>query len=148
MVFKLTGAAEGKILLRGFVELVDDSAYRLDCDIYLHVKGYSLARVTHVDLENPVLNKIVKPKKAMYLPFKVGDSKIIIYLKKMIRINNPNITVKKISIYCPELADALGENESSYVYVGGKFGGVFLGFKKDFIKKLEALAEKYHWLVK
>ena len=144
----MTGAAEGKIPLRGFVELIDDSAYRLDCDIYLHIKGYSLARVTHIDLENPILNKIVKPKKAMYLPFKVGYSKIIIFLKKTIRINNPDVTIKKISIYCPELVDALGEDKSSYVYVGGKFGGVFLGFKKDFIKRLEALAEEYHWSVK
>ncbi len=138
----MTGPAEGKIPIRGIVELIDDSTHRLECNIYLHVKGYSLARVTHIDLEHPILNEIIKPKKALYLPFKIRNSRIIVFFKEPIHISNPGIIVRKISIYCPELASALGEGESSFVYVGGKVGGIFLGFKKVFVRRLESLAKR------
>lgn len=58
-------------------------------DVYIHEKGKSLARITHIDIELPELNEIIKPK------------------------------------------------ESSYVQ--GKDGGVFIGLKKDMIKRAEKL---------
>ncbi len=70
----MSGPAEGKIKLG-------------KADVYLHVKGKSRARITHIDIELPELNKIIKP----------------------------------------------GEN----TYVGGKEGGVFIGLKKDMIKRAE-----------
>lgn len=73
----MTGPGEGKISLG-------------KADIYIHIKGKSNARITHVDIENPKLNKIIKD----------GES----------------------------------------TYVGGKKGGVFLGLKKDMIKRAEKLA--------
>lgn len=60
-------------------------------DVYIHEKGKSLARVTHVDIELPGLNKIVKPGEA--------------------------------------------------TYVQGKEGGVFIGLKKEMIKRAEKLLE-------
>ena len=61
-------------------------------DVYIHEKGKSLARVTHIDIELPELNDIIKP------------------------------------------------NESSYVQ--GKEGGVFIGLKKEMIKRAERVLEK------
>lgn len=61
-------------------------------DVYIHLKGQSRARITHVDIELDELNKIVKPKEASY--------------------------------------------------VQGKKGGVFIGLKKEMIKRAEALAKK------
>ncbi len=58
-------------------------------DVYIHEKGKSLARVTHIDIELPELNEIIKPK------------------------------------------------ESSYVQ--GKDGGVFIGLKKEMIKRAEKI---------
>ena len=75
----MSGPAEGKIKLG-------------KADVYIHLKGESGATVTHVDIELPDLNKIIKP----------------------------------------------GEN----TYVGGKKGGVFLGLKKDMIKRAEELSKK------
>lgn len=61
-------------------------------DVYIHLKGESGARITHIDIELDKLNKIIKPKEASY--------------------------------------------------VGGKSGGVFLGLKKEMIKRAEKEAKK------
>lgn len=61
-------------------------------DVYVHVKGKSGASVTHIDIELPALNKIIKS----------------------------------------------GEN----TYVGGKEGGVFLGLKKEMIKRAERIVDE------
>lgn len=72
----MSGPGEGKIKLG-------------KADVYLHVKGKSNARITHLDIELDEINKIIKP----------------------------------------------GENS----YVGAKEGGIFIGLKKEQIKR----AEKY-----
>jgi hypothetical protein len=75
----MSGEGEGKIKLG-------------KADIYIHIKGKSNARITHIDIESDELNKIVQP--------------------------------------------------SESTYVGGKEGGVFIGLKKEMIKRAEELAEK------
>ena len=61
-------------------------------DVYIHEKGKLGASVTHIDIELPALNKIIKP----------GES----------------------------------------TYCGSKKGGVFIGLKKEMIKKAEKLLKK------
>ncbi|PCN51100.1 hypothetical protein B6U99_00920 [Candidatus Geothermarchaeota archaeon ex4572_27] len=132
----MTGPAEGKIPLEGYVEAkLPGGWHRIDCDIYLHVKGYSLARVTHVDLEHPELNDIVPPGSSHYVPFRLRGERIDVALRGRLRGRD----VYWISIWCPDLARALGEGHS-YVYIGGKYGGVFLGFKREYVRKLEEFA--------
>jgi len=63
----MTGPAEGKIELK-------------NAKIYIHVKGKSLARITHIDVEHPKLNQIIKPKEATYCAGKQGG--FFIGLKK------------------------------------------------------------------
>ena len=75
----MSGPGEGKIKL--------GNAF-----VYLHERGKSGATVTHLDIELPELNKIIK------------------------------------------------DGESSFV--GGKEGGVFIGLKKEMIKRAEDLAKK------
>jgi len=72
----MSGPGEGKIKIG-------------KADVYIHLKGKSGARVTHVDIELDEINKIIKPGEASY--------------------------------------------------VQGKEGGVFIGLKKDMIKKAEEL---------
>ena len=36
-------------------------------NVYIHEKGKSLARITHIDIELEELNKIIKPKQACYV---------------------------------------------------------------------------------
>ena len=55
----MTGPGYGKKLLRG-------------AKVYVHEKGKSMARITHIDIEHPDINKIIKPKEATYAAGKKG----------------------------------------------------------------------------
>lgn len=67
-------------------------------DVYVHEKGKSMAKITHIDIELDKLNKIILP------------------------------------------------GESSYVQ--GKKGGVFIGLKKEMIKKSEKILRKQSFFMK
>ncbi len=49
-------------------------------DVYIHEKGKSNARITHVDIELDKLNDIIKPGEASYVQAKEGG--VFIGLKK------------------------------------------------------------------
>ena len=49
-------------------------------NVYIHEKGKSLARVTHIDIELESLNKIIKPGEVTYMQAKDGG--VFIGLKK------------------------------------------------------------------
>lgn len=55
----MSGAGEGKYLLKG-------------AKVYIHEKGKSLARITHIDIEHPTISKIIKEKEATYCAGKHG----------------------------------------------------------------------------
>jgi len=62
-------------------------------NVYIHEKGKSLARVTHIDIELAELNKIVKPGEASYVQGKEGG--VFIGLKKEMIKRAENILKKK-----------------------------------------------------
>lgn len=41
-------------------------------NVYIHEKGKSSARITHIDIELPELNKILKPGESSYVQAKEG----------------------------------------------------------------------------
>jgi len=49
-------------------------------EVYIHEKGKSNARITHLDIELPELNEIVKPGEASYVQGKEGG--VFIGLKR------------------------------------------------------------------
>ena len=55
----MSGEGEGKIELKG-------------AKVYIHQKGKSSARITHIDVEHPELNDIIKEKEATYAAGKAG----------------------------------------------------------------------------
>ena len=85
----MSGPGEGKKLLG-------------KADVYIHEKGKSNARITHVDIELSELNDIVKPGEATYVQGKEGG--IFIGLKKemiqriensLSHSNSKNLKVKR-----------------------------------------------------
>lgn len=76
----MSGPGEGKILLG-------------KADVYLHVKGKSNARITHIDIELDKLNKIVKPNEASYVAGKSGG--VFIGLKKEMIARAERVIKKK-----------------------------------------------------
>ena len=77
----MSGPGEGKKLLRG-------------AKVYIHEKGKSMASVTHIDIEHPDINKIIKPKEATYAAGKKGGC--FIGLKKEM-IKRAEKLIKKLS---------------------------------------------------
>ena len=131
----MTGPGEGKIPLRASVYLASGGPRRpLPCTVYLHVKGYSLARVTHIDVEAEELNKVLAPGESCYATLICTGGRLAVALWGPRRC--------RLEIECRELAEALGPSRS-VVYVGGKEGGIFLGFKKEYLRRLEELAERH-----
>ena len=110
----------GKVFLDG-IEL-DDSA------IYIHVKGYSRARVTHIDIESPSLKGVIRPRHSAYPEVKWSELTVI------------NVNNHKIIINSEKLGEIIHLNGN--LYVGGKGKGIFLGFHREQIKEMENFASK------
>lgn len=55
----MSGPGEGKHELKG-------------AKVYIHEKGKSAARITHIDIEHPVIGEIIKDKEATYCAGKEG----------------------------------------------------------------------------
>lgn len=76
----MSGPAEGKIEIK-------------DVKAYIHVKGKSRARITHVDIESDIISKIIKDKEATYCAGKPGGC--FIGLKKEMIKRAENLIKKK-----------------------------------------------------
>jgi len=63
----MSGPGEGKIPLK-------------KVKAYIHIKGKSRARITHIDIESPELGKLIKPGESTYCGGKHGG--VFIGLKK------------------------------------------------------------------
>lgn len=63
----MSGPGEGKIKIG-------------KADVYVHLKGKSEARITHIDVELPELNEFIKPGENSYVGGKEG--RVFIGLKK------------------------------------------------------------------
>ncbi len=92
--------------------------------VFVHIKGYSRARVTHVDVEDPSLKKVIPPRHSDY-PSVVWSTKVEIPVKGHILVLESETLGKILKM-------------QGNLYVGGKGKGVFLGFHKEQIRELEA----------
>jgi len=131
----MTGPGIGKLKLeKAVVYLEDGEKVRLkDTSVYIHMKGFSLARVTHLDIEHPSLNGVVGNGKFLSIHGIKGGIEI--------KLNGNKIVV--MHRYMNLILD---ENEKTRTWVGGKEDGIFIGFRKSEIIKLEKIArEKFNW---
>jgi hypothetical protein len=128
----LTGQAEGKLPLEAEVILYVDGERRKleEAEVYVHLKGYALARVTHLDVEHKALNAFFKPKGGRFLTIVGVDGGIEVRLP-----------TGKIMVLNPVLNMILSPGEATRTWVGGKYGGIYIGFRKAQVEKLEKLAE-------
>ncbi len=134
----MTGPAPGKIPLRKarvYIKISSDKILLNNADVYIHLKGYSRARVTHIDIEHSKLNEIIPPKR--------GGFYRILWHPRGIEINLSRL-LPGLSIIVEDevLAKLLKPMEKTWCYVGGKQGGVFIGLKKHLIERLEDLVKE------
>lgn len=137
----MTGPAPGKVPLEARIELCSrDGCVPVAGRVYLHVKGWSLARVTHVDVESPVLNELFPPGWRGYRLLLVRGGALRVKLGEPRYVEGLGVVARELRIESGELAGALGEGCRTWVFLGGKEGGVFLGFRRECIARLEGLA--------
>lgn len=142
----MTGPAEGKLKLDATVYLSsDEEKTKLEgAVVYIHLKGYAEAKVTHLDIEHDLLGNIIPPKRGEFLTIKGSKGRIEIKLEKDREIEHKNklMKVKGIEIIHPYLNHILQPGEKTRTWVGGKFGGIYIGFRKNEIEKLEEIARE------
>jgi hypothetical protein len=125
----MTGPGEGKLLLKNAKVFIDEK--EIKADVYIHVKGFSLARVTHLDIESEELNKILKPKEGGFFSIHGIDGGIEIRFE-----------MNRVKVLHEFLNEVLEKGEKTRTWIGGKEGGIYVGFKKEQIVKLEKIAKE------
>jgi len=125
----MTGPGIGKLLLENAQVFIDGK--EIKADVYIHIKGFSLAKVTHLDVESEELNKILKPKEGGFFSIHGIDDGIEIKFEK-----------NRVKVSHEFLNEVLRKGEKIRTWVGGKDSGIYIGFKKEQIIKLEKVARK------
>jgi hypothetical protein len=97
--------------------------------VYLHLKGYARATVTHLDLEHPSLAGLIPPQTRTFIWIIGIEGGILIRTEG-------NDTVKVLSSH---LTTVLPQGQKTRTCVGGKTNGLFIGFRIRELRKLEAL---------
>jgi len=103
-----------------------------EAEVYIHVKGYSLARVTHLDIEHPKLNKHIPPRGGRFMPVLGVRGGLKVVVSKDVRVE----------VYSPLLNKVMPPGSRTFTWVGGKYGGAYIGFKREEVRKLEEIAKE------
>jgi hypothetical protein len=122
----MTGPGEGKMLLCSKVLL---EGKEIKSDVYIHKKGFSGATVTHLDIESPLLN--VMNSKGGFFEIAGTGSGIEIFIPQNL-----------VCIECTTLASVLAQGKRTYTWVGQKQDGIYIGFRREEMLKLDALADE------
>ena len=130
----MTGLGLGKFVLEESRVYAFNSGRELEVDVtvYIHMKGYSFARVTHLDIEHEALNEWIAPDR--------GGFYSIYGIEEGLRIKVAEDSA--IEIHHPLLNQVMKPDEKTRTWVGGKEGGIYIGFKKREIEKLEDVLKK------
>ncbi|MHA1721848.1 MAG: GNAT family N-acetyltransferase [Candidatus Baldrarchaeia archaeon] len=131
----------GKLKLNAEVYLMPGEE-KIDADVYIHLKGYARARVTHLDVEKIGLGRIIYRGRGNFL--QVGGVKggIEVWLRdpREIKIGKIEVFMSSLKILCPLLNRILKPGEVTRCWVGRKYDGIYIGFKKDYVRRLEEVA--------
>ncbi|MGB9693687.1 MAG: hypothetical protein ACPLYF_02475 [Fervidobacterium sp.] len=127
---------------------LDSSTFLMSCEmeidakVYVHLKGYARARVSHLDVEKVGLGKVIRRGRGNFLEVKGVENGLEIILKeeRLIVLNGKEYVVSSIVIICPLLNKIVSENLSTRAWVGRKYDGIYIGFRKKELEKLERLA--------
>ena len=125
----MTPLTAGKLPLDAEVYLND--AELEDAHVYVHLKGFSRATVTHLDVEHPSLSGLIPPKQRVFIWIIGVENGLVIRTEQ-------NDTIKVI---CPLLNHVLPQGTKTKTCVGGKPTGLFIGFRRRELSKLKELAE-------
>jgi len=141
----------GKVQIDAQVYLVsrEEKLKLTEAHVYIHVKGYMRARVTHIDVENRALGKIIRRGRGNMLEINGIQGGIEIRPKHPteIDLDGTRIVVHSLELLHPILNRVLEMGESTTTWVGRKYDGVYVGFKKPEIDKLECMVRQIYGVI-
>jgi hypothetical protein len=130
--------ADVYLVLRNGKMRVDDAA------VYIHLKGHMRARVTHIDVEDRILGKIIHHGRGNMLKITGIDGGIEIEPKepREMDIEEARMMIYGLEVHQPLLNEVLRVGLSTVTWVGRKYDGIYIGFREAEMKRLEQVAEK------
>jgi len=141
----------GKIRIDAQVYLLsqEEKLKVTEAPVYIHVKGYMRARVTHLDIENRALGRIIHRGRGNMLEINGIQGGIEIKPKHPAEINldGTRIVVHRLELLHPILNKVLKTGASTVTWVGRKYDGIYVGFKKFEIEELESIVKKTYGVV-
>jgi hypothetical protein len=135
----------GKLRLDAYTILMPCEK-KVDAKVYIHLKGYARARVSHLDVEKLGLGKIIRRGRGNFLEIRGVENGLEVVLREEcpIILDGEEFTVSTIVIDSPLFNRIVEKGESTRAWVGRKYDGIYIGFRKAEMKKLEKLAlEKF-----
>ena len=138
----MTGPGPGKIPISAKIYLEPPHIQVEEAEVYVHVKGYSRARVTHIDIEHPDLNTLLSPGEGYYVKV-VGITEGLDIVIKPTKFLDHYVT--RIRVKARDLVGLIPLGRTTIAWLGGKEGGVYLGLRKEYIRKLEEWASRHGW---
>jgi len=117
-----------------------------DAEVYIHLKGYARARVSHMDIEKVGLGRVIRRGRGNFLEIKGVENGLEIVLKenRQILLDGEEIAVSSILITSPLLNEIIEKEKSTRAWVGRKYDGIYIGFRKAELERLEKLTlEKF-----
>lgn len=137
----MTGPIEGKLEIDADVYFLSkDGKEKLeDVSVYVHLKGYARARVTHLDIEGGVVKKLIYRGRGNFLDIRGVAGGIVIQAKmeREIDIAGKALKVWGLEVVNSDLNTILAAGETTRTWVGRKYDGLYIGFRKNEILKLE-----------
>ena len=122
------------------------SKRKIDAKVYIHLKGYARARVSHIDVEKMGLGKVIRRGRGNFLEIRGVENGLEVVLREKCKIilDGENVEVSSIVITCPLLNKIVEKKKSTKAWIGRKYDGIYIGFRKAELERLEKLAlEKF-----
>ncbi len=126
----MTGPGPGKIEIdcRKIDIYIRNHVISITPRLYIHIKGWSLARVTHIDIEHDNINNIINLEPRQVI------GAVLIKHKDSIEVKSRKFILK---IYSQTLLKLIPDKYKGGCVIGGKIGGIFIGIKRELIKIFE-----------
>jgi len=144
----VTGPIKGKLEIDANVYFLSkDGEVKLEgVSVYVHVKGYARAKVTHLDVEDGVVKRLIYRGRGNFLDIRGVEGGIIIQAKieREMEVAGKSLRVWGLRVVNSDLNTILAVGEMTRTWVGRKYDGLYIGFRKNEVLKLEKMAlEKF-----
>jgi len=133
----------GKFRLDAFAILMPCER-RTDADVYIHLKGYARARVSHMDIEKVGLGRVIRRGRGNFLEIRGVENGLEVVLReeRQIVLDGEEVAVSSILVNSPLLNEIIEKGKSTRAWIGRKYDGIYIGFRRAELERLEKLALK------